>query len=207
MTGVRASKTWTSIQRTTVLSWKGQASKTCPDQFRERRIMSTIVKQMASGKRRERQLKLRGNLWSKIKPTELWDRTHDGFATMPRTMPIILEILNSLSKGFPVSSTYLDLWCRDFGESFVTLNKPPEMAFSAGFSKQRGIRTWKSRIEILAKLGFIVLAKGPSGPASHALILNPYLVIKRLNDKGKIEEGLYNALFERALEVGADDLE
>jgi hypothetical protein len=169
--------------------------------------MSALGRQFANKKRRERQLKLRERLWPKIKPTELWDRTHDGFTSMPRAMSIILEILNSLSKGFPVASTYLDLWCRDFGESFITLNRPHEMAFSAGFSRQRGIRTWKSRIDILAKLGFIILAEGPSGPASHALILNPYFVIKRLNAKGKIEGGLYNALFERALEIGADDLE
>jgi len=169
--------------------------------------MSKADSQFRGKKRRERQLALRKHLWPKVKPSELWDRTHDGFATMPRTMPIMLEILDSLSKGLPVSSTYLDLWCRDFGESFVTLNKPQEMAFSAGFSKQRGVRTWKNRIDILAKLGFIVPAKGPSGPESHALILNPYLVVKRLNAKGKIEEGLYNALLERAIEIGADDLE
>jgi hypothetical protein len=44
---------------------------------------------------------------------------------------------------------------------------------------------------------------------SYALILNPYLVIRRLHDQGTpgLREDKYNALIERAGEIGATDLD
>jgi len=105
--------------------------------------------------------------------------------------------------------TYLELWSRAFDESFVTLSKPREMAFHSGFTGQRAERTWRSRMKILAELGFIDLQPGPSGPMSYTLIFNPYLVIKRLHDQEtlKLREDKYNALMERAGEIGANDFE
>lgn len=123
-------------------------------------------------------------------------------------MPLMLDIMNDLANGQPVSTTYLELWCRAFDECFVTLSKPREMAFHAGFSGQRGERTWRGRMKILANLGFIDLKEGPSGPMSYALILNPYLVIRRHKQQGHpgVREDKYNALVERAIEIGAADL-
>jgi hypothetical protein len=78
------------------------------------------------------------------------------------------------------------------------------MAFSSGFTGQRGSQTWAVRIDILAKLGFIKIAPGASGPRSFALILNPYFVIQKI--KPQISADLYNALVARANAIGADDL-
>lgn len=120
----------------------------------------------------------------------------------------MLDIMNDLANGQPVSTTYLELWGRAFDECFVTLSKPREMAFHAGFSGQRGERTWRGRMKILANLGFIDLKEGPSGPMSYALILNPYLVIRRHKHQHHpgVREDKYNALVERAIEIGAADL-
>jgi hypothetical protein len=158
----------------------------------------------------QRQLELRGRLWPTYNDGFIWRRKHhDGFVTIPRTMPLALEIMNDLAGGQPVSSTYLELWCRSFDECFVTLSKPREMAFHAGFAGQRGERTWRGRMKILAELGFIDLKAGPSGPMSYALLLNPYLVIRRLMQKGHpgIRTDKYHALMERAGEIGATDLD
>lgn len=58
-----------------------------------------------------RQLELRARLWPHITDLHLWCRQHhDGFVTIPRTMPIILSIMDDLANGQPVSSTYLELW-------------------------------------------------------------------------------------------------
>jgi hypothetical protein len=86
----------------------------------------------------------------------------------------------------------------------VTLAKPREMAFHAGFSTQCAERTWRQKLETLARLGFIDLKSGPSGPASYALIWNPYLVIKHHHDQRNqgLREDKYNALVARALEIG-----
>lgn len=148
---------------------------------------------------------MRARLWPGLNPADLWNRlTHDGFSTIPSTMPLIMSIMDDLSKGSPVSSTYLDLWTRAYDEGFVTLAKPREMAFHAGFSTQRAERTWRLKLDTLAGLSFIDLKSGPSGPASYALIWNPYFVIKRHHDQKSpgLREDKYNALVARALEIG-----
>jgi hypothetical protein len=153
----------------------------------------------------QRQLELRKNLWSEATDEWLWSRhTHDGFTSLPKGMPLILSIMDDLSKGQPVSSTYLELWCRTFDESFVTLSKPREMAFHAGFDGQRAERTWRSRLDILARLNFISLKEGPSGRVSYALIWNPYKVIKDHFEKKTpgLRQDKYNALLERMSEIG-----
>lgn len=158
----------------------------------------------------QRQLDLRSRLWPTHHDGYIWQRKqHNGFTTIPRTMPLIMTIMDDLSDGKPVASTYIDLWCRAFDECFVTLSKPREMAFHAGFTGQRGERTWRERMRLLHELGFIDIKEGPSGPMSYALILNPYLVIRRLMlaKHSGVRADKYNALMERAGEIGATDLE
>ncbi|MEP2232721.1 MAG: hypothetical protein ABJP70_05835 [Erythrobacter sp.] len=139
----------------------------------------------------------------------LWDRTErDGFATIPRTMPLILNIMDDMSgKGFPVGNTYFEMWCRLYDELFLTLNRPEEMAFYAGFSGQRALRTWKDRVKRLEKLGFVDIKSGPLGELSFAVFFNPYHVIKRAHLKGEVIEDKYRALVIRANEIGAFDLD
>jgi hypothetical protein len=119
-------------------------------------------------------------------------------------MPLIMSIIDDLSNGRPASMPYLDLWTRTYDEGFVTLAKPREMAFHAGFTTQRAERTWKQKLDVLAELGFIDLKSGPSGPASYALLWNPYLVIKGYHDRKEtgLREDKFNALVARALEIG-----
>ncbi|MDP8245191.1 MAG: hypothetical protein P9L94_13990 [Candidatus Hinthialibacter antarcticus] len=167
---------------------------------------------MASPQRRaieEKRLELRLSLWPKLNVNDLWNKKkNQGFTNVPRTIPIILKIMDSMSKGRPVSSVYLDLWCRSFDESFITLNKSKEMAFSSGYTGQRAEKTWEDRLKILAKLKFIDLKSGPHGVCSYALIWNPYLVIKNhyKEKKDGLTEDLYNALLARSVEIGARDL-
>jgi len=152
-------------------------------------------------------LELRSQLWPELDENDLWTRkTKKGFTTIPRPMSIILHIVDDLSKGKPLSTTYLALWCWVFDESMVTIDNPREMAFEVGFSGQRAEATWMSRMKILAGLGFIDIKRGPSGPYNYVLILNPFKVIKGLYSDKKIPELSYISLFKRAQKVGANDL-
>lgn len=167
------------------------------------------VSQRRVSKITKKQLALRQTVWPDIDDKQLWLRTErDGFTTIPRTMPIIMAIMDGLSKGKPVGSTYLELWCRAYDECFVTLNNPQELAFHSGFSGQRAVTTWRERMRILQELGFIDVQPGPSGEMSYALVLNPYHVIKGLHEKKTpgLTADLYNALAARAISIGADDL-
>jgi hypothetical protein len=109
----------------------------------------------------------------------LWHRlANKGFATIPKTMPIILQIMDDLSNGRPVSPTYLGLWCDTWDNSMVNVSKHNEMAHAAGFTGQRAAYTWAGRIKILQDLQFIDVKPGKSGPISHVLIWNPHRVIR-----------------------------
>jgi hypothetical protein len=172
------------------------------------------LNQVVAGKPRkriaQRQLDLRSRLWPTFTDGQVWRRKfHDGYTTVPRTMALMIAIMDDLANGQPVGMTYLELWGRAFDESFVTLSKPREMAFHSGFVGQRAERTWRGRMRILAELGFIDIQPGPSGPMSYALILNPYLVIRRHHAEGNpgVREDKYNALIERTGEIGATDFD
>jgi hypothetical protein len=157
----------------------------------------------------KRQLEARLRIWPEVTSKMLWDRTErNGFATVPRALPLIMNIMDDLSgKGFPVGQTYFEMWCRLYDELFLTLNRPEEMAFYAGFTGQRAVRTWKDRVKRLADLGFIDLKSGPLGDMSYAIFFNPYHVIKRAYLKGLVAEDKYRALVIRMNEIGAFDLD
>ena len=155
----------------------------------------------------QKKLAMRQKLWPDISDAHLWT-TRKGWLTVPRTLPLLMRIMDTLADtGKPVSPTYLDLWCRTYNDSFVIAAKPHEMAFYAGFSGQRAQNTWMGRIRQLVDLGFILISDGASGPAHYILILNPYHVIRRHIEDGNIHRGFANALAERMIEIGADDLD
>jgi hypothetical protein len=156
----------------------------------------------------KRQMVQRELLWPGSEPW-LWDRkVNKGFATIPKTMPLVLQIMDDLSNGKPLSSTYLGLWCETWDNSMVNLSKQQEMAHAAGFTGQRAVYTWSARIQLLQKLNFIDVKPGKSGPLSHALIWNPHRVIRwhhAYKTPGLVEAN-FNALLERAIDIGANDM-
>jgi hypothetical protein len=156
----------------------------------------------------ERQLDARSKLWPDVTGQMLWAMENEGWIAVPRLMPLMMSIMDDLSgTGFPVSRTYFELWSRLREEWFLTLNRPEEMAFHAGFEGQRALRTWKDRVHRLADLGFIGLRPGPVGELSYAIFYNPYHVIKRAYLKGQVQEKKWQALVIRANEISAFDIE
>lgn len=153
-------------------------------------------------------LALRDSLWPSLDQDKLWDRSKvDGWLSVPRALPLLMKIMDDLSKGKPVSSVYFDLWCRTYDDSFVIANKNREMAFFSGYTGERAERTWISRMRILEKLGFIDIKEGPNGPISYVLVYNPYRVVQKHVDDGKVNAASFNALKQRMIEIGAHDLD
>lgn len=60
---------------------------------------------------------------------------------------------------------------------------------------------------MLKDLGFIDFKAGPTGPCQYVLIWNPYRAAKALREKGWLQEATYTALLQRAIEIGATDLD
>lgn len=153
-----------------------------------------------------KQLALRDKLWPNLDQTKLWDRKKTaGFTTIPRTMPLILKVMDELSNQKPLSKTYLDLWCRGFDECFITITNPSDNAFYAGFTSQRALPTWRARMNRLAELGFIDAKPGTSGDYHYVLLWNPHLVVKKLSDAGRVSEATFNVLYDRMQQIGAED--
>jgi len=123
-------------------------------------------------------------------------------------MPMILKIMNQMTKGAPVSSTYLTLWCNTWDNSFVVLSRKGEMANASGFGGQRGEHTWLTRVKKLQELRFIDVKPGRSGPVSNAIIWNPHLVIRWHEAQGTpgLTAASYSVLKEYALDIGAQDM-
>ncbi len=156
----------------------------------------------------KRQIEARAKLWPKLDEAMLWNMDNEGWVALPRLMPLMMSIMDDMSgKGFPVSRTYLELWARLREEQFLTLNRPEEMAFHAGFEGQRALRTWKDRVNRLAEMGFIGLQVGPIGDLSFAVFYNPYYVVKRAYLKGEVQERKWQALIIRANETNIFDLD
>lgn len=153
-------------------------------------------------------LALRDQLWPGT-GAYLWDRSaHKGFATIPKTMPLILQIIDQMTKNTPASSTYFSLWCSTWDNSYVTLSKTKDLAHASGFSGQRAEYVWSTRMKLLQELKFIDIKAGKSGALGHAIIWNPHLAIRWHHEQKTpgLSEASYTALLEWALEMGAKDM-
>jgi hypothetical protein len=161
-------------------------------------------------KRKERNIKTRKRLWNDVDDTMVWDSKPGGFSMMPRTMPYFARIMDKLSQGKPVFSTYFALWCRMWDESgLVTVSNSLALAKESGFSGHRALSTWRSRMKLLEKQGWIMAKKLGDEPFGYVLMLNPYFVVKKMHDEREyqVDEGWYNALLERQYAIGVSDID
>lgn len=157
-------------------------------------------------KAQEKAKALRDSCWPDLDESLLWNRqTTNGFTTIPRTMPIIMNIIDALTKNKPAGQAYFVMWCRTFDQSMLVIDNPMTLASEAGFTGERALSTWKDRMRSLVELGFIDAKEGPAGSYHYVLLFNPHKVVWKLKDK--IQEGVFRQLQTRAIEIGAKDME
>jgi hypothetical protein len=133
----------------------------------------------------------------------LWRRkTNDGFTTVPRTLPIAMQVIDDQSKGQPAGHTLFGLWARAPDHPLVTIENPATLASEAGFSGERSVDTWRRRMKKLRDLNFIMTKPGPSGDFHFVLLLNPNVAIELMNVQGLVQTGLYARFVDRLIEVG-----
>lgn len=163
-------------------------------------------KSEAAGKKKqeEKRLALRQQIWGdELEKLSLWDKTlHKGFASVPRTLPQLARIMDRFAgKGTPVSGTYLALLCNVFDNSFLEIRDRQRLSFESGFTGERAITTWVSRMRKLTDMGFISQKEGMHGEFSYVLIMNPFMVVQSLYQNTQ-KDDLYNALVSRMSDVG-----
>ena len=165
------------------------------------------IRAQRAGKRNqsERRIELINTLWEG-EEIETWDRNdrprNDGFITVPRYLPLLGVLTDELSKGSPLSSTYLALWFRGSDEGLIEIRDKTVLALESGFASARGVTTWTGRMRKLKELGFISCREGSTGEFHYVLIVHPLVAVKKLLDEGKITKGkTYNTFAERVIEV------
>ncbi len=157
-------------------------------------------------KAQEKAKALRDSVWPDLDEQMLWNRKSvSGFTTIPRTMPLVMNIIDALTKNKPAGSSYFVMWCRTFDHSLLVIDNPMTLAVEAGFSWERALSTWKDRMRSLVELGFIDAKEGPSGPYHYVLLFNPHKVVWGL--RSRIQESTFRQLQTRAIEIGAKDMQ
>lgn len=169
----------------------------------------------------ENEIDLRNSMWPDAED-RLWHRkAYGGFITIPKTMPLLGRLMDEMSKNYPVSATYYALWAWTWdNNAFLRLNKLDELAFAAGFSGQRGVRTLQDRLKRLEALGFVELKAAGNNKMAFAFLPNPHTVIFKHFDaltspsataadkelaRG-LQEATFNAFLARAQELGCKDV-
>lgn len=165
-------------------------------------------KKKRKSKAHRNMLKLRKQLWPDLDTASLWDRNiNDGYSSIPRTLSLITNMIDDLSKkhtgkSLPAGKTYFGLWCRVWDENMLVIENEAIYAVEAGYRGERNASTWRAHMKVLQELGFISVKPGAYGPYNYVLILNPYLVLKGLQDKIPVAD--YQLLLQRSIEIGAD---
>jgi hypothetical protein len=120
---------------------------------------------------RTKDVELRDTFWPDA-AKRIWDRgRHDGYATVPKTMPMLMRALDELSKGKPLGATYFALWCATWDNGFIRLGRSSDLAYASGFTGSRGVRGWQERMKLLEAFGFVELR--PSGDQSSVWLFCP----------------------------------
>lgn len=134
----------------------------------------------------------------------LWNRkTNDGYSTIPRTLPIAMQAIDLQSKGNPAGHTLFCLWARAPDHPLIVIESPAMFAAEAGFTGERASDTWRRRMKRLRELGFIRSKRGTSGEFHYVLLLNPNVVLARLDQENALQSALADRFEDRLTEIGA----
>jgi hypothetical protein len=134
----------------------------------------------------------------------VWRRqTNDGYITVPRTLPIVMQAIDAQSKGKPAGHTLFCLWARSPDHPVITIENPATFAGEAGFIGERAVDTWRRRMKRLKELHFIQTKPGASGDFHYVLLMNPNAILEWMRSQKLVQDGIYSRFVDRAVEVGA----
>lgn len=137
-------------------------------------------------------------------PSWIWHRkTNDGFTTVPRTLPIVMQAIDMQSKGQPAGHTLFCLWARSPDNPVIVIENPATFAAEAGFIGERAVDTWRKRMKKLRELWMIQTKPGPSGEFHYVLLINPNAALEWMRTTSLVQDVIYSRFIDRLMEVGA----
>jgi hypothetical protein len=159
------------------------------------------AKRMKMAERSQQQMALHFPGWPS---SFLWHRkTNDGFTTVPRTLPIIMQAIDMQSKGQPAGHTLFCLWARSPDYPVIVIENTATFAAEAGFIGERAVDTWRKRMKKLRELLMIQTQPGPSGEFHYILLVNPNAALEWMRCHGLVQDGIYGRFLDRLMEIGA----
>lgn len=166
-----------------------------------------VSRQIAAAKpisaAKRRRAKLRKELWPDVTDEMIWNRAiFKGFTTVPRTMPIIMSIIDTLSKTSS-GNVYFSIWCKAFDDFIVEVRDEYDMAFSCGYIGHRAIRSFRERVDVLEKNGFVKTSRSPVGSYRYIVVLDPHKTISKLYGHSAVKKEYYDALQQTLITIGA----
>src|SRR5581483_6170 len=132
---------------------------------------------------------------------DIYDRKiHDGYSTIPRTIGLMLTLIEGLSdKGKNPSRVYSELWFRTHDCKLIEVKDEAEIAYASGLS----VRRWRERIDVLEKLGFIKVAPNGQKKYGYILLRNPNNVVLEMKKSGNVVPSeWWGAYTKRCIEIG-----
>lgn len=161
----------------------------------------STAKRMSMAERAQKQMEVH---FPNVPQPWLWHRkTNDGWFTLPRIMPIAMQVIDAQSKGQPAGHTLFCLWARSPDNPVIAVENPATFAAEAGFIGERAVDTWRRRMKRLRELNFIQTKPGPSGDFHYVLLINPSASTEWMRTCGLVQDGLYARFVDRLIEVGA----
>jgi hypothetical protein len=122
-----------------------------------------------------------------------------GFFCAPRTLPLIIKLLDSksVSGNLALGGVYLDLLARHIGQGLVEMGPEDEHAYASGYESNRSIRSWRDRMAALEELGFIRTATKGGLRFGFVLLIHPAIAVLNLRALKKVPDawwGSYRAM-------------
>lgn len=152
----------------------------------------------AGSKKRE---KIRREFWS---GEDAWTMTNEiGWFRAPRTLPLILQVLNlhEISGNASPGNVYLELLARHIDNGVVEMSSESDHAFAAGYTGSRAVRSWQERMQILEKSGFIKTDQVGNQKYKYVLLVHPTVAMQKLYEQKKVPAALWKAFRVRQIEV------
>lgn len=146
----------------------------------------------------------RDTFWPDSKEVIYNKREESGFCTIPRTIALVATLIRHMSKRDP-SRVYWDLWTRQRDDGYVEIEDQEEMAMISGLTGTRAIKSWREKLDELARLGFIRIQGKGNQKYKYILLLHPHDVVQQIHHTNpeKLPRGWWSTFETRIQDISA----
>jgi hypothetical protein len=98
------------------------------------------------------------------------------------------------------------LWARHFDSGVIEIISELDLAYDAGYTRTRALRTWQERMALLERLGFIKSQEIANQKYRYVLLLDPAVVVEALDKDGRVDKAWKATYDARRLQTGEKTL-